>query len=104
VLSQVQDRQERVIAYYSKTLNKAERNYCVTRRELLAIVRTLEQFHKCLYRREFHLHTNHSVLTWLMIFKNLEGETARWIQRLQEYNFVFEHHRVQKHKNTNALS
>jgi hypothetical protein len=35
VLSQVQDRHERVIAYYSKTLNKAGRNYCVTRRELL---------------------------------------------------------------------
>jgi hypothetical protein len=46
VLSQVQDGQERVIAYYSKTLNKAERNYCVTRRELLAIARTLEHSHK----------------------------------------------------------
>jgi hypothetical protein len=38
VLSQVQDRHERVIAYYSKMLNKIERNYCVTRRELCAIV------------------------------------------------------------------
>jgi hypothetical protein len=36
VLFQVQDGQEQFIAYYSKTLNKAERNYCVTRRELLA--------------------------------------------------------------------
>jgi hypothetical protein len=31
VFSQVQDGQERVIAYYSKTLNKAEKNYCITR-------------------------------------------------------------------------
>jgi hypothetical protein len=46
VLSQVHDGHERVIAYYSKTLNKAERHYCVTHRELLAIARTLEHFHK----------------------------------------------------------
>jgi hypothetical protein len=42
VPSQVQDGQEQVIAYYSKMLNYAERNCCITRRELLAIVRTLE--------------------------------------------------------------
>jgi hypothetical protein len=30
VLSQVQDGQERLIAYYSKKMKKAERNYCVT--------------------------------------------------------------------------
>jgi hypothetical protein len=38
MLSQMQDSQERVTAYYSKTLNKAERNYCITLGELLAIV------------------------------------------------------------------
>jgi len=36
-LSQVQDGEERVIAYGSRTLTKPERNYCVTRRELLAV-------------------------------------------------------------------
>jgi hypothetical protein len=87
VLSQVQDGQERFIAYYSKILNNATLNYCVTRRELLAIVRTLEHFHKHLYGQEFCLHTDHSALTWLMSFKNVEVQTARWIQRLQEYNF-----------------
>jgi hypothetical protein len=30
-------------------LNKAERNYCFTWQELLAIVRTMEHFHKYLY-------------------------------------------------------
>jgi hypothetical protein len=61
-----------VVAYFSKTLSKAERNYCVTRRELLAIVKTLERFHNYLYGQEFHLRTDHSALTWLLSFKNLE--------------------------------
>ena len=38
VLSQVQQGKERVLAYGSRSLPKEERNYCVTRRELLAIV------------------------------------------------------------------
>jgi hypothetical protein len=38
VLSQVQDGRERVIAYGSRCLDKTERNYCVTRREMLAVV------------------------------------------------------------------
>ena len=36
VLSQVQDGQERVICYYSRSFTKPEPNYCVTRKELLA--------------------------------------------------------------------
>jgi hypothetical protein len=46
VLSLVQDRQERVTAYYSKMLKKTLRNYCATQWELLAIVSTLAHFHK----------------------------------------------------------
>lgn len=38
VLSQVQEGIEKVIAYYSRTLSKPERRYCVTRKELLAVV------------------------------------------------------------------
>ncbi|XP_023721191.1 uncharacterized protein LOC111871977 [Cryptotermes secundus] len=104
VLSQVQDGQERVTAYFSKTLNKVERNYCVSRPELLAIVRTLEHFHKYLYGQQFNLRTDHSAFTWLMSFKNLEGQTARWIQRLQEYNFTSEHRQGWRRNNADALS
>jgi hypothetical protein len=104
VLSQVQDGKVRVIAYCSKTLNKAERNYCVNRRELLAIVWTLEHFHKYLYGQEFYLRPDHSALTWLMSSKNLEGQTACWIQRLREYNFTSEHRQGRKHNNADTLS
>jgi hypothetical protein len=64
LLSQTQDIQEGLIAHYTKTLKKTERNYCITQRELLAIVRTLDHFHKYLYGQEFHLRTDHSALTW----------------------------------------
>jgi hypothetical protein len=33
-----------------------------------------------LYRQKYHLGTDHSVLTWLTNFKNLEGQTTHWIQ------------------------
>ena len=38
VLSQEKDGQERVIGYYSVCFNKAERRYCTTRKELMAVV------------------------------------------------------------------
>ena len=37
VLSQIQNGEERVISYGSRTLSKAEKNYCVTDKELLAV-------------------------------------------------------------------
>ena len=38
LLSQIQEGIETVIAYYSRVLSKADRNYFVTRRELLVVV------------------------------------------------------------------
>ncbi|GFT28952.1 retrovirus-related Pol polyprotein from transposon opus [Trichonephila clavipes] len=80
VLSQEIDGQERVVAYWSKCLSKPERNYCVTRKELLAIVKAIEHFHHYLYGQKFLLRTDHASLTWLMNFRNTEGQVARWIQ------------------------
>ena len=44
VLSQDVDRTEYVIAYYSKSLKPAQQKYCTTKRELLAVVSTLDHF------------------------------------------------------------
>ena len=37
IFSQIQDGREKVISYGNRTLNKAEKNYCITDKELLAI-------------------------------------------------------------------
>ncbi|GFT12586.1 nucleobindin-2 [Trichonephila clavipes] len=98
------DGQERVVAYWSKCLSKPERNYCVTRKELLAIVKAIEHFHHYLYGQKFLLRTDHASLTWLMNFRNTEGQVARWIQRLNEYYFDIRHRKGSSHGNADALS
>ncbi|GFW23820.1 retrovirus-related Pol polyprotein from transposon 297 [Trichonephila clavipes] len=104
VLSQEIDGQERVVAYWSKCLSKPERNYCVTRKELLAIVKAIEHFHHYLYGQKFLLRTDHASLTWLMNFRNTESQVARWIQRLNEYYFDIRHRKGSSHGNADALS
>ncbi|GFU94882.1 retrovirus-related Pol polyprotein from transposon 17.6 [Trichonephila clavipes] len=104
VLSQEIDGQERVIAYFSKCLSKPERNYCVTRKELLAIVKAVEHFHPYLYGRRFLLRTDHASMTWLLKFKNSEGQIARWIQRQQEYDVEIRHRKGSSHGNADAFS
>ncbi|CAF4895233.1 unnamed protein product [Pieris macdunnoughi] len=104
VLSQVKGEHEQVIAYFSKSLSKPERNYCVTRRELLAVVKTLQHFSKYLLGRKFRLRTDHAALKWLLQFKNPEGQVARWIEQLQEYDFATEHRKGRAHGNADALS
>ncbi|GFW30483.1 retrovirus-related Pol polyprotein from transposon 412 [Trichonephila clavipes] len=104
VLSQEIDGQERVVAYWSKCLSIPERNYCVTRKELLAIVKAIEHFHHYLYGQKFLLRTDHASLTWLMNFRNTEDQVARWIQRLNEYYFDIRHRKGSSHGNADALS
>ena len=105
ILSQVDcEGRERVIAYGSRVLSKAERQYCVTRRELLAVVSFVKQFKPYLLGRKFSLRTDHGSLLWLRNFKELEGQLARWLECLQEFDFEIIHCRGKKHTNADALS
>ena len=104
VLSQLQEGVERVIAYGSKKLSKSERNYCVTRRELLSIVWFMEHFKHYLIGRPFLVRTDHNSLRWLFSFKEPEGQVARWLERLSAFNFKIEHRPGIRHGNSDALS
>lgn len=103
VLSQIQNGKETVIAYYSRTFSRPERSYCVTRRELLAIVSSLKNFHHYLYGRHFLVRTDHGALRWLLNFKNPEGQMARWFEELASYDFEIQHRAGKSHNNADAL-
>lgn len=69
----MQDGEEKVIGYFSHALGKEETNYCVTRKELLAIVEAVKQFHCYLYGRRFRLRTDHGSLRWPLNFKDMKA-------------------------------
>ena len=86
--SQVQDGEERVICYHSRTFTKAERNYCVTRRELLAIIDSVKHFHHYIYGSKCVVRTDHGSLAWLVRFANPEAQLARWLETLSMYEIT----------------
>ena len=104
VLSQVQGGSGRVISFASRTLSKSERNYCTTRRELLALVFFIKQFRHYLYGKKFTARTDHKALQWLFSIKDPEGQVARWITQLSEYDFQIIHREGKKHLNADGLS
>ncbi|KAM6975889.1 retrovirus-related Pol polyprotein from transposon 412 [Tautogolabrus adspersus] len=104
VLSQVQGDEERVLAYGSRRLSSTEQNYCTTRRELLAVVEFASHFRQYLLGRPFTVRTDHSSLRWLTRLKEPEGQLARWLEKLAEYDFRVIHRPGKNHQNADALS
>ena len=93
----------KVVAYASRTLNQAERNYSVIQRECLAIIYALKQFRHYLLGRPFTLLTDHAPLQWLAGQK-MEGLLARWALATQEYDFTISYRKGSANGNADALS
>ena len=72
-LLHVQNGVERLIGFGSFVFVSAQRNYCATRKELLAVVRFTRHFKNYLLGRRYTLRTDHNSLPWLMVFKNIQG-------------------------------
>lgn len=105
VLSQEQaDGVEKPIAYFSKALTKAERNYSVTRKELLAIVSAAKNFKYFLIGRPFTIRTDHRALEWLTKSTTISTQLARWAEALKDFNFTINYRPGRSHANADALS
>ncbi len=104
VLSQVQEGEERVVAYGSKALALSQRNYCTTYRELLAIVEFVPHFKHYLLGRRFRVRTDHSSLRWFLNFKDAEGLVGRWHAILANYDYKLEYREGAAHGNADAMS
>lgn len=86
VLSQEWDGNEKPIAFASRALNKAERNYATIEKEALAIVWALKTFRPYLYGHQIILFTDHAPLKYLTSTTQSNARLSRWSLAIQEYN------------------
>ena len=106
VLSQQQLGVERVIAFASKSLSSAQRNYSTTDRECLSIHWALTMWRIYLIGRKFLVITDHAALKWLFspTRRDPHRRHARLILDLMEYDFEVRHRPGTQHGNADALS
>jgi len=91
VLSQMQNGQFKVIAYGIRTLNKTEKNYCITDKELLVVRYFIEYYCQYLLSRTFCVRTCHQGLIWLLGLKEPKCRIVRWIEILSSFDFTVEY-------------
>jgi hypothetical protein len=103
-LSQVQDGQPRVIEYASRTFNAHERNYCVTRKEMSALVFGLKQFRQYLLDHHFIARTDHGALTFFNKTPELSGRLARYIEFVSQFDFELQYRAGKSHLNADGIS
>ena len=110
VLTQVSEEgTERPIAYVSRTLSDAERNYAQIEKEALAIIFGVKRFHVYLYGRKFLLLTDHKPLTTIFGPKTglpvvAASRLQRWALVLSAYQYDVKFRATEEHGNVDGLS
>ena len=94
VLSQVgEDGAMHPVAFFSKSLNDAERNYEIYDKELLAIVRALDEWRHYLEGGEHPIDiiSDHKNLLYFSSSRSLTRRQARWSLFLTQFDFTIQH-------------
>ena len=105
VLSQLQNGEERVIAYASKKFSQSQRQYCITRKELYAVYHFVTHFKHYLLGRKFTVRTDHRALCWMLNWKSPNtSQYCRWKQELEVFDMEVEYRKGIHHGNADAMS
>jgi len=104
VLAQVQDGQERIICYISKTLNAAQMKYGITEKEMLSLVYSVLKLREYLFGAHFTVKVDHCSLCYLLKISSPSGRLTRWALLLQEFDFTVEYKSGKTHTNADCLS
>ncbi|XP_041810033.1 uncharacterized protein lrfn4b [Chelmon rostratus] len=108
VLSQrsLKDNKVHPCAFFSRKLSKAERNYDVGNRELLAVKLALEEWRHWLEGAEqpFLVWTDHKNLEYIRTARRLNSRQARWALFFTRFNFTLSYRPGSRNTKPDALS
>jgi hypothetical protein len=108
VLSQLsaEDGKWHPVAFYSKSLSETERNYEIHDKEMLAIIRALDEWRHFLEGapHKVEIWTDHKNLEYFMSAKKLNRRQARWSLTLARFDFVMHHRPGKTMGKSDALS
>ena len=79
------------VAYRSESMSEAERNYEIYDREMLAIIRALEDWRHFLEGLPFEIISDHKNLEYWRTAKDLTRRQARWALWLSRFDFILTH-------------
>jgi len=99
ILSQIQGDKEVVIAYSSRHLNAAERNYSAIEREALAIVYGIKRYRHYLQDEKFEIISDNRPLQWLEAHKVAKSRLSRWAIELTAVKYKITYKPGKKHAN-----
>jgi hypothetical protein len=86
VLTQEGEKGPRPIAFISRLLAAAERNYCISELEMLCVVWAVQKFAAYLEYSHFCIETDHQAIIGMMKNQNQFGRVLRWAMRLSGYD------------------
>ena len=100
---------ERPIAYASRTLSPAEKNYSQNDREALAVMFGVKKFQEYVFGKTFTLVTDNKALTHIYspsktISNVAASRVRRWAVHLGSFSYTVEHRSASKHSNVDGLS
>jgi len=87
-LGQVEGKLPYAIYFVSKNLSKAELNYTVTEKELLAVVHSLNKFRHYIIGYQTFMHIDHASIRYLMNKPNVNACIIRWLLLLQQFDLT----------------
>ena len=99
-----EDGTDAVIAYASRSLNKAESHYPAHKLEFLALRwAVVKKFHEYLYGSTFDVYTDNNPLTYMLTTAMLDAGSHCWLASLSNYNFWLHYQARKTNMDTDAL-